>query len=179
MKNYVSIKKIILIQSLFFWGFMSFASSTADAVMRSLSTSKLADNAEIVAKGSVTDIKSFWAKDKNSIVSWASIKVTEIIKGTFTGNTLTVEFKGGEVDGVGFRVSDAAKFFQDENVLLFLKSGKSKKDDSAIFNLIGRSQGKYTINVDGTCVKSGFAVVEGAEAIDNNLKCDELIKKIK
>ncbi len=170
-------KKIILIP--FFLFFIAILFPTpATAIMLPLSTPELAKKSDIIVKGLVEGIEAFWAKDKSAIVSWASIRIEEIIKGSFSKKRLIVEYDGGEVDGVGFGVSDAVRMIEGEQVLLFLKSGKSKRDGSLIFNLIGQSQGKYTIDANGICKKSGFAVVGGEDIIDNNIECEKLIEII-
>ncbi|HJP19120.1 MAG TPA: hypothetical protein QF468_10750 [Nitrospinota bacterium] len=154
-------------------------STPAAAVMKSLSTIDLTEGSEIVLTGSVNSVESHWAKNKSAIVSRASITIEEIIKGSYSESKLTVEYDGREIDGVGFGVSDAVHFVQGEKVFLFLKSGMSKKDGSLIFNLIGSAQGKYAIDNNGICKKSGFAVIGKPGTIDNNIKCEKLSEIVK
>lgn len=147
--------------------------------MLPLSTIELTERSEIVLTGSVNNVESHWAKDKSAIVSWALITIEDIIKGSFSEKKLIVEYDGGEIDGVGFGTSDAAHFAQGEQVLLFLKSGKSKKDGSIVFNLTGMAQGKYTVDSNGICKKSGFAVAGKPGSLDNNITCEKLIEIVK
>jgi len=154
-------------------------STPAAAVMKSLSTIELTEGSEIVLTGSVNSVESHWAKNKSAIISRASIIIEEIIKGAFSENVISVEYDGGEIDGVGFGVSDAVHFVQGEMVFIFLKSGMSKKDGSMIFNLIGSAQGKYAIDNNGICKKSGFAVIGEPGTIDNNIKCEKLSEIVK
>ena len=89
-----------------------------------------------------------------------------------------MEYGGGEIGNIGMKVSDqsAVPLRKGERVLLFLKSGKSKKDGQA-YNIVGKGQGKYSIDAKGIARKSGVAIMGSKENIDNNLLLDELIEK--
>ncbi len=91
---------------------------------------------------------------------------------------ITVEYEGGEVGEMGLRVSDVAPLKTGEEVILFLKSGKSKIEGN-VYNIVANAQGKYTIGEDGIARKYGFSVISGQDKIDYSIPADELINKIK
>jgi hypothetical protein len=88
-----------------------------------------------------------------------------------------VEYEGGEIGDIGLRVSDQSPLIKGEKVILFLRSGKSKKEGAA-YNIVGKGQGKYVIDADGIARKGGFSIAGGKEDIDNNIPVDKLIEKI-
>ena len=89
-----------------------------------------------------------------------------------------MEYEGGEVGEIGLKVSDQPSFTGGEEVILFLKSGKSKRDGD-IYNVVGRGQGKYVVGEDGIARKKGFSIAYGEDNIDNDIPAKDLIEKIK
>lgn len=168
--------------------FILFLNSQADTFMIGLSTEELTRSSDSVISGTVRDTESFWSEDGKTILTNATVTVENLIKGSSPQNTIIVEHEGGEVGGVGLKVSDIAPLVKGEKVLLFLKSGPSRKfRDSRTSNtgrekvhtLVGEAQGKYVIDSKGLAVKGGFSSAAGAEVIDNNLSLEELIRIIK
>ena len=153
----------------------------AHAVMTGLSTEELTKLSHAVITGTVEDVQSYWGSDKKTIFTTASIKISEVIRGKAVKNTITVEYEGGEVDGIGLRISDMAVLSKGEKILLFLKTVKSKKAEQKedVFRIVGKAQGKYLIDNQGIARKSGFSVIDGKEAIDNDVSVETLINKIK
>jgi len=152
--------------------------SLSFAFMEGLSTERLTRESEVVITGKVEDVQSQWSRDRKIIFTRATIKIHAVIKGRAADRSIVVEYKGGEVGSIGMRVSDAVSLKKGERVLMFLKSGVSYKNGK-IFNIVGKAQGKYTISDDGIAQKSGFSAADGKGVIDNNIRVDELIKKIK
>ena len=71
-----------------------------------------------------------------------------------------------------------AQIGKGEKLILFLETGKSRQDGN-VFNIVGKAQGKYTIDNNGIARKGGFSVISGEEIIDNNIPVDILINKIR
>ena len=163
---------------LFFLGTWLLA-TPAQGVMFALSTEKLTEESSLVIKGEVEKVDTYWASDKNAIVSWASVRVLEVVKGAVSSQTIAVEFPGGEVDGVGYKESDVAPLETGEKVLLFLKQEISRRDGSAIYVMVGAGQGKYTIDENGIARKQGFSVINGDGVIDNDMAVGRLVGKIR
>lgn len=158
-----------------------FLSSQASAIMVGLSTEELTKASEVVLRGEVEEVEPHWSENKKTIFTSASIVISEVIKGKLEQKKIMVEYEGGEIGDIGVRVSDVSPLKKGEKVILFLKSGKSKKGErnGSVHNIVGRSQGKYTIGADGIARKSGFSIIKGQEVIDNDISADALIDKIK
>ncbi len=153
-------------------------SSSSLAVMTGLSTEELTRNSYIVVLGEVEDVESRWSEDGSGIYSIASIFIDEVIKGVVIQEKIAVEYEGGEIGDIGQRVSDVSSFKQGETVILFLGPDRVK-DSGVVHNIVGKAQGKYSVNSDGIARKSGFSVISGGDLIDNNIHINELVDKIR
>ncbi len=87
-------------------------------------------------------------------------------------------YEGGEIDGMGMRVSDVAIPRVGENVLLFLKPAKARRLET-IYQNVGKAQGQYKIDQDGIARKSGYSLEGSTKDIDKNIPLKVLIEKIK
>jgi hypothetical protein len=146
--------------------------------MIGLSTEELTKNSEIVIRGEVENVEPQWSKDGSIIFSRAVIIINDVVAGDVAENKIIVEYEGGEMEDIGFRVSDVSPLVKGDHVILFLKSGESKRD-GFVRNIVGKNQGKYIIGKDGIARKSGFSIVGGENLIDNNVPMDALINKIR
>jgi len=146
--------------------------------MEGLSTEELTRSSELVIEGDVKDVTAEWSKDGKTIISRSTIITTNIIKGKIIQEVIAVEHDGGEIGDIGFHVSDVEPLRKGEKVILFLKTGESKKYGNAL-KIVGNAQGKYTIGKDGIARKRGFSVITGEEKIDNNIPVEELVDKIR
>ncbi len=157
---------------------LHFALPKSQAVMFGLSTEDLTTTSDIVIVGEVKDIVSFWNEDSTKIISKAKVIVDEVVRGNhFT--EVFVEYEGGEVGGIGMRISDVTPLTIGEQVVLFLKV-KKIENGVKIFKIVGDAQGKYTIREDGIAIKKGFSVLKGTESIiDNNIPVKDLLNKIR
>jgi hypothetical protein len=155
-----------------------FLSSESPAIMQGMSTAELTEASDLVLEGDVIDVEPFWSKDGKTIYTRAVILDSYVIKGRVTQRQIVVEYEGGEIGDIGFRVSDLEPLRKGEKVILFLKTGQSKKDGH-VFNIVGKGQGKYTVGNDGIARKGGFSVLSGEKLIDNNIPAGELIDKIR
>ena len=152
--------------------------SVSFALMTGLSTRKLALNSNIVIKGEVIEIVSQWTEDRTAIFSTATIRIEEMVTGSYDEENIKVVYDGGVIDGIGMKVSDTASFKKGETVILFLTPDLKLRKVQA-YRVYGRAQGKYLIGKDNIARKRGFSIVDNQESLDNDLPADELIKKIK
>jgi hypothetical protein len=148
------------------------------AIMIPLTTENLTGESALIILGDVKQIKSEWGEDKKSIFTFATVAVRETIKGKVANKTLNIMYEGGEIDGIGMRVSDVAIPEVGENVLLFLKPAKTRQFET-IYKNVGKAQGQYKIDKNGIARKVGYHVEGSAKDVDNNLPIDVLIEKIK
>jgi hypothetical protein len=146
--------------------------------MKGFSTEELTKASDLVIVGEVENVEAQWSKDEKTIFTSVYIVINNIIKGAKKQAIITVEYEGGEMGDIGLQVSDQSSLIKGEKVILFLKSGKSKKD-GFIYNIVGKNQGKYLIGEDGVARKGGFSIIGNKDNIDNNIPVDELIEKIK
>jgi hypothetical protein len=148
------------------------------AIMLPLSTENLTGESELIISGDVKQVKSEWGEDKKSIFTFATVTVRETIKGKASDKTLKIMYEGGEIDGIGMKVSDVAIPEVGKNVLLFLKPAKTRQLET-IYKNVGKAQGQYKIDKDGIARKSGYNLEGSAKDIDNNMPLEVLIEKIK
>jgi hypothetical protein len=150
----------------------------ASALMVGLTTEELTSESELIAEGAVEDKKSLWSGDGKTIITRITVRYTDLIKGKAKDRKVVAEYDGGAVGDTVLQVSDSADFQVGERVILFLTTGKSKKDGE-IYGIVGKAQGKYTIDAEGIARKKGFSFVPGTGFIDNHLPADKLKEKIK
>jgi hypothetical protein len=143
-----------------------------------LSTENLTSESALIILGEVKQVKSEWSEDKKAILTFATVTVRESIKGKAANKTLKIMYEGGEIDGIGMRVSDVAIPEVGENLLLFLKPAKTRQFET-IYKNVGKAQGQYKIDKDGIARKAGYHVEGSARDIDNNMPIEVLIDKIK
>ncbi len=148
------------------------------AQMIGMSTEELAKASSLVVLGDVEDVQSFWSDDRRRIVSRATVLVQQVIRGKTIERRITVEYPGGEIDGLGMKVSDVAPMEKGERVLVFLTDHRVRKAGS-VREFIGKAQGKYSISSDGIARKKGFSVASRGDLVDHELPLDDIIRKIK
>lgn len=104
----------------------------------------LSDNAEIILTGKVIEQKSEWNADRSRIFTKVIVSVEEYLKGSQNQSRVTITHPGGEVDEVGEIYSHVPRFYDNENVLLFLQKNK----DNISYKVLEGEVGKISLNVD-------------------------------
>lgn len=133
------------------------AGTAGATAMFRLDVRSLAKSADVIVRGTVTRVQSRWTADHQRIVTDVDIQVAESLKGT-PGEVVRVLQPGGEVDGIGQKVSGLASFSTGEEVVVFLQQ------HGPVFQVSGMSQGKFSVqrSSDGT---SAFAVPAPTDAV--------------
>lgn len=121
---------LVVIAILFLFSSMAFG-----AVIKK-ELSEFTAEADLIVVGEVKKIESRWNPGE-TIFTYVTIATEQFLKGS-AGKEVTLRFPGGEVGGIGLKVSDTPNFKLGEKVKVFLKG----KD---IYDIVGLSQGKYTI----------------------------------
>ena len=108
-----------------------------------LSLEDMVDQSDVIAIGNCLDIRSVWVD--RTLVTLATVSVSETLKGTETGN-VTVVLPGG-VDAnrqvpVAVSYPGAPRMTPGEDVFLFLNSDV---DYGLGYNVAGFAQGKFSI----------------------------------
>ncbi len=122
---------------------IGFFTNQADALMVRKSIEELTYEADSILIGKVKSMESRWNKDRTLIYTYVTISVREYTKALPNMKEvkeITVKVPGGEVGGIGLKVSDTPEFRKGEEVFLFLRI-----EELPIFKVAGLFQGKYTI----------------------------------
>ncbi len=117
--------------------------TNVSAQERKLSLEVLATQAELIVQGKVTARQSEWNADQTRIYTHVTLTVEQYIKGQQAEQTVVVTQLGGEVGEVGEVYSGAARFDENEEVLVFLN-----EDQQGRLRVTGNAQGKYSITRD-------------------------------
>jgi hypothetical protein len=121
----------------------AFMPHLAQSQSRDLALEELAAGSEVIAAGSVTDLRSEWNSDRTRIFTRVTIAVDSYLKGERTGSTLEVVVPGGEVGEVGEQYSHTARFSREEQVVVFGHS-----DNAGNVRVTGGEQGKFSVRRD-------------------------------
>ena len=156
----------------------------ASALMVPFATTTLVDRATCIVEGRVTAVTSHWTDDRSGIFTEVEVAVTDSLLGST--NRLTFVYPGGEVGGVGQRVSDMPEVTAGQQILVFLRKplpeeakrlGKARAPAERLV-LVGAAQGVCRIS-GGRAVKSGFTVAGDDSEIDRNAGAEELKSRIR
>ncbi len=155
----------------------------AMALMVALETADLTRGADVVVRGRVSAVTAQWIEDGKRIVTRSTISVGEYVKGAGT-SVVTVEQLGGEVDGVGLRVSDTVYLKAGDEVVLFLKQRQEARSsgcdvDLGVYTIVGSAQGIYVIDAGGKAVKGGFSLADAPQGVDFSIEVGELLRKVR
>jgi hypothetical protein len=126
----------------------------AATTARRLSNEEMADTADIIVIGRVTDVRAVW-ENPRTLVTVATVTVSERLKGE-VGDTIAVALPGGADANRKFPIAvtyaGAPRMNSGEDVFLFLSQDS---EISSGLIVMGFSQGKFSIVNDG---KGGKAV---------------------
>jgi len=106
-------------------------------------TEDLAQRADVVVVGKVTEVKSKWTADRSRIYTNVTVLVNEHIKGDASRQSVVIATPGGEVDGVGEVYSHTARFKTDEQVVVF-----AAVDQQGQLRVVGGDEGKLIVKRD-------------------------------
>lgn len=109
-----------------------------------------------VVRGRVLSSVAAWTGDHRRIVTRVELEVLETWKGT-ASDRLTVLQPGGELDGIGQRVTGLAQLSTGEEVVLFLeRTGPHHR-------IVGLAQGVYRVSTAAGARQAIPASLEGLE----------------
>ena len=152
---------IALVINLLFW-----QSGTVKCFgwMTKFGLEELTDQASHVIVGKVIAKRSSWDSQKTKIYTDVRISVDEVIKGSLNKREIVIRHLGGEIpeEDIGMKVSDMSEFNVGEDVLIFIKPGRSKGK----YKLVGKTQGKYTLK-NGTVLEKQLMLNDFKNKIKN------------
>ena len=118
-------------------------SPTASATtMVKLSTNQIVDAADIIVRGTVTEV---WSEEDENGVVWtrAQLEVTKTYKGDPAKTTHVIDRLGRTFGGHVSVVHGSTRFSPGEDAVFFLETLGSGR-----LSTVGLSQGKYTLQLD-------------------------------
>lgn len=128
------------------WVSVVFPSARATATVAvPVSVEEMAQEARAVVLARVTSRESRWDEAHRRIHTFTELEVIERWAGAAPPRVV-VRTLGGQVDGIGMKVSGVARFQDDEEVVVFLAADPL---DSSRFRVIGMSQGKLRVDRQG------------------------------
>jgi len=126
----------------------------------------LAQSADLILIGKVSERNSRWNKDNTKIYTDVTINVDEYLKGNGTNDKIIVTTLGGEVGEVGEFYTHVPRFDEEENVLIFLTY--DQRDMS--YRVLNGEDGKLTLYEDN---------ITGEKITPSNTKISSLKNEIK
>ena len=142
------------------------------AQLQKLNLQELTNQAEVVAVGKVSAMRSEWNQDKTRIYTKVTVSVGQYIKGERSEKTLTITHLGGEVGGVGELYTHTPRFFMDEEVLVF-----AKKDKQENLRITGGADGKLKIAKNEQTGKKMIGKTKTLEAFTTEI--ESIVRKQK
>jgi hypothetical protein len=113
--------------------------------VREVSMDEMLQQSQFVFEGSVTAIEARENSQKR-IHTYVTFEITDIIKGGYHSNIITLRFLGGTVDDVAMVVSDMRLPQKREHGIYFVES----LERFQVNPLYGGSQGHFIVEPDGT-----------------------------
>ena len=150
----------------------------ATALMEAISIYTMVQTSDSVVRGEVRATEAHWSAGGDQIVTRARIRVDEDFKGELSKDVITIEYPGGEIDGLVMMVSDSVQLTVGEDVIIFLEKDQ-KGLEQPLYFVVGSAQGKYAIGLDGNVETPEF-LLEGNQRKQNRPMSEaDLIRKIK
>jgi hypothetical protein len=114
---------------------------------------ELGAESQLVVRGEVVGVRSYWNEKKTKIFTAARIAVGETFKGSGASSIDVVQL-GGIVGNVKMTVQGALSWKEGEDVVLFLEPYDGPSAGPAAYQVSGFSQGKFTVGRDPRTGKS-------------------------
>ena len=130
-----------------------FSIQPAQSQVSPVSTESLSRQADVIAVAHVSSLLPEWDESRTRITTRVILSVSEYVKGSNSGTTLTLLVPGGEIDGVGEMYSDMPVFRKDEDIMVF-----AVKDKGEQYRVAGGVQGKYSISTESV---TGSRLISG------------------
>lgn len=109
------------------------------------SDEELARFSEAIVTGRVVSVQSAWDPDVNTIYTYITLDVDEVLKGDIRERQVVFKQIGGQIDDIGLRIGGQATFTPGEEALVFLEV--RPRDATVYTTALG--QGKWNVTNDG------------------------------
>lgn len=131
--------------------------------MLPLSVEDLTVRSRAVVRATVRQQQSSWDEGHRRIYTLTELAVSEVIHGEAPA-TILVRTMGGEVDGIGMKVSGTTRLMPNQDVVLFLRNDPG---DTSGFMVVGMSQGFYRVERDTAGRTMAVPGMEGVAFVRN------------
>jgi len=137
---------------------------TMPARASSVEIPSLVHYSEIILFGKTVSVSCQWAEDTPCIVSQAAFQVENCLRGNYrSGDVVTIESEGGEINGMKQRVPNAPTFTRGQYAFVFLNSKSN-----------GRLSVPYGVEGVISCSKQGKKMVAR-----NGKALEQIIEEVK
>jgi len=117
------------------------AQAASATTVQKFTLQELTKKAASIVVGTVVDGTSSWDASKKEIYTYYTISVSQPVKGSKNGETITIRQLGGTVGNIASIVPGMPSFKKGEEVVLFL----TQKDAAGYPWVMGLQQGKYSV----------------------------------
>ena len=139
------------------------AQAASATTVQKLTLQELTKKANSIVVGRVQDAVSSWDAAKKEIYTFYTVSVSQPVKGSKAGETITIRQLGGTVGNIASIVPGMPSFRKGEEVVLFL----TQKDAAGYPWVLGLQQGKYSV-VDQAGLKMVRNDLAGTEFLTPN-----------
>ncbi len=137
---------------------LGLAQAASATTVQKLTLQELTKKATSIVVGKVVDATSSWDAAKKEIYTFYTVSVSQPVKGSKAGETITIRQLGGAVGNIASVVPGMPSFKKGEEVVLFL----TQEDAAGYPWVMGLQQGKYSV-VDqngAKVVRNDFSGIE-------------------
>jgi hypothetical protein len=144
------------------------ASPSSGGVSTPVSLNQLIRSASVIVEGDVVAMRGNWSPDHTRIYTTITLDVSQVHKGTLTGQTLDLRVLGGTVDDMTLAVVEQPHFKTGERVFLFLSPNYQTRD----IPFVGGEAGKMSIvpNATGADVLLGVNATFEKSDVTRNIR---------
>jgi hypothetical protein len=134
---------------------------------------EFAEQSDLVVIGHVEDIKEYRTVDGTPSYSIATLRVSDVLKGSLQKPQVQVEFVSHSY------LWQARPLKTGEHLLLFLLEGQSSVFEGTVYHINSLAMGVYEIYEDGIVKKSWYTKEDGKMKRHSGFHVDEMIKRIR
>ena len=106
--------------------------------------------ADVIITGRVVAVTTGWDSQVNTIYTYVTVDVTEVLKSDIPETRITIKQLGGVAGGFGLSITDQATFIVGEEVLLYSKLVRVTAHSTPL--RYGRVSGRFNLS----CKASGL-----------------------
>ena len=131
-----------------------------------LSDEDLAERARVIVRARVVaqEVRVATSGGRELPATRTRFEPVEILKGSITSETFSIELPGGDADGLSYRVPGTPTFSPDEEVILFVSPDASPETDRFLLTEFGLSKFDIVTDANGRrfAVRPAFEAQEDA-----------------